>query len=332
MESVSLLAIRLTIRPRRLIEWAKIASDLVGRLAWPGVSLIIACLFRPEIRKLVNRLRKLHGPGFDLETEKIEAQQLEVETLEIREEHYPENPVTPATQRLPASGPPPAQIPSTAEAAAVEQPNTRLLDSLLTQAVDAPKAIVVIVRQLVETELRKLFALSGYYSRVGGQSRRISLSEMLTNAKEVNLLSPDLVSSVNKFTSLADAVVHGTLGQNVSVDVITAGLNIVNALRSIPSQRNFVYLTDIPIYSDSQCSVRTRGHGIVLEALVPPNGARTLSIFPTTRSHFQKGKEVAWEWNMANQWGETWYRNEAGQIATAWGASAEFIGRHLEDI
>jgi hypothetical protein len=59
----------------------------------------------------------------------------------------------------------------------------------------------------------------------------------------------------------------------------------------------------------------------------------TFRIFPTTRTHFQKGKRVAWEWNMAKVWPAAWYRDpDTGEIKEGWVSAAEFVGRHLDDV
>ena len=60
---------------------------------------------------------------------------------------------------------------------------------------------------------------------------------------------------------------------------------------------------------------------------------KTHRILPTTRTHFQKGKRVAWDWNMQKKWPTAWYRDpNTGGVKRAWIKSAEFIGRHLDDI
>jgi hypothetical protein len=60
---------------------------------------------------------------------------------------------------------------------------------------------------------------------------------------------------------------------------------------------------------------------------------KALRVFPTTRTHFERGREVAWDWNRDRSWGPAWYRHpDSGDLQHAWDSSLEFIGRHLDDI
>ena len=55
-------------------------------------------------------------------------------------------------------------------------------------------------------------------------------------------------------------------------------------------------------------------------------------IFPTTKKHFKVGERVAWEWSFDESWGQSWYKAEDGKCKKAWLSSAEFVGRHLQDV
>ena len=73
--------------------------------------------------------------------------------------------------------------------------------------------------------------------------------------------------------------------------------------------------------------------GLILEAIGPGGAKKTLMIYPTTQTHYQKGMYIAWEWNLTKVWDETWYKDpDSGEIKYAWTSAAEFIGRNLEDI
>jgi hypothetical protein len=307
-----------------LLEWFKLGVQLAAAVAWPLTCLILVWCFRTELRGVLHRLRKLHGLGLDLETD--EAERLGTETRIIQEEQYPERPVFPSAHLSETIGGDKA-TPTTPAG-----PDVSSDIWLLKQADEAPAATALMVRQLVEIELRKLLAATGHLSHIGGQVKQVLFPEMLKEAEQSRFLSLELISSMKKFRSFANAVIHGQSTGNVGTEIVGAGLNIVNSLRSIPHQRNFVHLPNVPIYSDAQCTIRAKGHGIILEAVLPPNEMKVHYIYPTMRNHFQKGKEVAWEWNTENKWGETWYRDESGQIKSAWSGSAEFVGRHLEDV
>jgi hypothetical protein len=71
----------------------------------------------------------------------------------------------------------------------------------------------------------------------------------------------------------------------------------------------------------------------MLETESPGGTKKTMRIYPSTQTHFQKGKRVAWEWSFQNKWAQAWYRQpDSGEIEKAWDSSAEFVGRHLEDV
>jgi hypothetical protein len=105
-------------------------------------------------------------------------------------------------------------------------------------------------------------------------------------------------------------------------------------LNSLPIEVNRVYHPGVDVFSDAACTKPYPGvKGIILETTSPGGVIKTKQIFATTRTHFQKGEQVAWEWNNGRQWLEAWYRDpETQEIKVAWGACAEFIGRHVDDI
>jgi hypothetical protein len=60
---------------------------------------------------------------------------------------------------------------------------------------------------------------------------------------------------------------------------------------------------------------------------------KSFRIYPSTKTHFKKGKQVAWEWDMSKTWGPLWYKDpQTDEMKSAWSSSAEFVGRNLEDI
>jgi hypothetical protein len=64
-----------------------------------------------------------------------------------------------------------------------------------------------------------------------------------------------------------------------------------------------------------------------------PDGETQYAVYPTQRDHFQRGKAVAWEWDLSTVWPETWYRHpDTGEIEYGWTEAGEFVGRHLEDV
>jgi hypothetical protein len=85
---------------------------------------------------------------------------------------------------------------------------------------------------------------------------------------------------------------------------------------------------------DSNCTqIRQDVKGVIVEAVNPLGKSKTFSIHPTTKTHFKKGQQVAWEWEGHNSWGDTWYRDpDTNQIKHAWSESTEFVGRNLDEV
>jgi hypothetical protein len=78
---------------------------------------------------------------------------------------------------------------------------------------------------------------------------------------------------------------------------IDAGLAIMRALDRIPLEANYVENPSVPLFSDSDGKQpREDVHGLLLRTVSPDGEKENFRIFPTTKSHFQRGKRVAWEW------------------------------------
>jgi hypothetical protein len=95
-----------------------------------------------------------------------------------------------------------------------------------------------------------------------------------------------------------------------------------------------VYDPGVLLYSNADATVTIAdARGVVLETTSAGGAMKSLRIFPSTRTHFERGREVAWEWNNESRWGPTWYRHpDSGEVEKAWDGSLEFIGRHLDEI
>lgn len=318
------------------LEWAKVVVQGVSAVAWPVVFIWAVWRFRPELIRLLARIQKIEAPGFKLETA-----ELAMKTAELKVDRYPDQ--SEAVER-PAG---PMQLPaaevegvtkhgSTENVAFTPYQTATNLEKALVESASSAYGTAVTVRHLVESELRRLLAATGYLSRAGQRLGSVSIAELLEDAERTRLLSPELVSSIKKLRSLADDVIHSNAeGQSVTAELTASGLNILAALRSIPHQRNVVEEPNVPIFTDENCTQLAEGHGLMLKAYLPPGNEKPLMylIYPTTKSDYQKGKEVAWEWNGSKRWGPCWYRDPVSNKATpAWGASMEFVGRHLEEI
>ena len=143
-------------------------------------------------------------------------------------------------------------------------------------------------------------------------------------------------SSLNLFWDTRNKIIHGRETEEGDVlSAIDSGVTILRSLQALPRELNIVYKSGVPIYSDPECQIEiTDATGIILENRSASGAQTSYSIFPTTRTHFEVGRRVAWEWNMNRIWQDAWYRDplDPGTIEQAWHSSAEFIGRHLDDI
>lgn len=144
-----------------------------------------------------------------------------------------------------------------------------------------------------------------------------------------------LAESVRSFWDIRNRLVHGyAASQDDILRAIDSGLTILQAIKAIPHEIHSVYHPGVEVYSDSEGkNLREGVKGVVLETTGPEGLSRRLQVFPTTRTHFQKGKKVAWEWNSSRVFDESWYKHpDTGKVTYGWSASMEFVGRHLEDI
>ena len=94
-----------------------------------------------------------------------------------------------------------------------------------------------------------------------------------------------------------------------------------------------VHGMNIPLYSDGKCQQLREGvSGILLESRkMPEDTVAGYQIFPTTRTHFKIGMRAAWEWNLNQVWGETWYLDPTTkEIQFAWSSAGEFVGQSLD--
>ena len=132
---------------------------------------------------------------------------------------------------------------------------------------------------------------------------------------------------------MSNSIIHGATDatDNDVFRALDSGISILRSLNALPNEVQVVYHPGVEIFSDAAGTKPIPdAKGIILEIILPGGVTKTLQIFPTTRTHFRKGKKVAWEWNMQQVWPAAWYRDpDTGAIKAAWRSSAEFIGRTL---
>src|SRR5215217_1322288 len=89
------------------------------------------------------------------------------------------------------------------------------------------------------------------------------------------------------------------------------------------------------VFADPQADQAAVASEPSISKMIPltPSRMRLLRMLPTRKSDYQTGKRVAWEWNFERVFGASWYRDpDTHEVKKAWDSSAEFVGRHLDDI
>jgi hypothetical protein len=130
-------------------------------------------------------------------------------------------------------------------------------------------------------------------------------------------------------------IVHGhpEISDQEVLRALDVGLTLLNVVRALPYERHVVIDANLPVFGDAGGGNRRDDvTAVLLGTDSAENGRRYSRAFPTTRTNFVPGQEVAWEWDMRNVWGESWYRDRDGNLKYGWRASAEFVGRPLDEL
>lgn len=285
----------------------------VASLLWPTFAFVFLFLYRKQIGDLLARLRK----------GKLLGQEIELgESLDRLEK---------SASAVAAEV---AAIPQSSEDKGNDSVgnNESAIDSILRQAAKSPKAALVLLASDLEHEAIQLLASIGLLEG----KRFVPLSKAIeVLQRHYGKLPGHVLSSLSLFWEVRNRLVHGRQADDEEVlRAIDSGITILKALRAIPRETNYVYHSGVDIYRDPNCMMPwTFGKGVILETETPGQTKRFFRIFPTMKTHFQKGKRVGWEWDNSTVWGDAWYRDpETDEIKLAWNSSFEFVGRDLEEI
>jgi hypothetical protein len=202
---------------------------------------------------------------------------------------------------------------------------------ILDEAARSPKVGLMLLAAELERASRQLLAATGWMTPEAGRSLRAGIQRLVG----LGVMPPSLPSAVDLFMSIRNEVVHGR--QRVNDDeilrAVDAGLTILRAIDAVPRERHVVVAVQVPVFADEELqSPIDDATGVVLKSISPGGLSFSRRIFPTTRTHFTVGREVAWEWNPERQWGAAWYTDDDAAVKPAWTGSLEFIGRHIDDV
>ena len=291
----------------------------IASLLWPLLALYFLWLFKSQIGDAIGRLKK--GKLLGQEVELNDA----LDTLQQSASQFSDEVAALPNPKEPKSA-------NDSENERGDTENENIIRSVIHEAARSPKAALLILAAEIEKEARQTLASIG---KLEGRTH-IPISQAIQALDSHYGLPRHMSSSLKLFWDTRNKIIHGRETEEGNVlSAIDSGVTILRSLQALPREVNIVYKPGVPIYSDPECQVKiTDATGIILETR-SVSGARTsYRIFPTTRTHFEVGKRVAWEWDMDNTWRDAWYRDslDSGAIKPAWNSSAEFIGRHLDDL
>jgi hypothetical protein len=183
----------------------------------------------------------------------------------------------------------------------------------------------------IDRRLRQLLAATGWQANI----RATPLTAAIEKLRAQGSLPEHVLGSVKLFQTVRNRIIHG--GEAEEADIVRAidsGFTLLRVIEAIPAETNAVHRVGVPLYSDPACTkLMPDVKGIILEVTSPGGAQKSLRIFPTTRDHFQVGRRVAWEWDSGRIWPAAWFKDpDAGQPKQAWESSAEFVGRHLDEV
>lgn len=287
----------------------------IAALLWPLLAFTALFVFRSEIADLASRLRKGKLLGQEIEMD-ASLKRLDKSATAIEHE----------VAALPAQ-----LIPAATREERMQDEG--VVTSIIAEAGRSPKAALILLASELEKLARQLLASTGLLR--GRQL--IPLYQAIAELDQQFGLPRHVPTSIKLFWETRNRMIHG--GEGTDEDILRAvdsGLTILKALQALPREVNVVFDPGVEVFTDRGLTTRISHpfvKGVILETYAPGGASKTLRIFPTTKTHFQKGRQVAWEWNMQLVIGQTWYRSpETGEAKLAWTQSAEFVGRHLDEV
>ncbi len=293
--------------------------EAIASLLWPILATMFIFVFRSQIGEAIGRLKKGKLLGQEIElSDSLKTLQRVASQASEEVALLPKNGDLKEEEGHPSEN--------------GETKIDSIIRSIIQEATNSPKAALLILSAEIEREARRTLASIG---KLNGRTN-LPIAQAIRDLDSHYGLPRDMSSSLKLFWDTRNQIIHGdepTEGNVLSA--IDSGVTILRSLQALPRGIYVVHRTGVTIFSDPDCSKLIKdAYGIILESRSPSGVQTSFRIFPTTRRHFEVGKAVAWEWNMDKTWSQAWYRDGSGEGATkqAWHSSAEFIGRHLDDV
>lgn len=285
----------------------------IAALLWPIFAFTALFIFRKQLIDLLARLKKgkLFGQEIEL-SESLEKLQQAAQSVQVEVAALPQLGLSQKTE----------------DEVIQEQDITQ---RIISQAATSPKAALISLAVELECMAREVLATAGHLRGKGA----VSIKQAILEIHQIYGLAAHVPSSLHHFWDIRNRIIHK--GEGTDGDILSAidsGLVILRALQAMPREVNIVHIPKVAIFSDPALTIQlTNVHGVLLETHSPGGVSKTFRIFPSSQHHLVKGKQVSWEWNMSLTIGPAWYRDPmTGESKQAWLSSAEFIGRHLDEL
>jgi hypothetical protein len=197
----------------------------------------------------------------------------------------------------------------------------------------SPRAALSLLSPEIERHLRPFVAATGFHHRIKPNA---SMPDVLDALAETWPLSETFRKSARAFWDVRELVIRGyDVPDGEVVRAVNSGLLIFKTLQGLQREKKVVVRVGVELFADPEGQTPRKGvWGLVIENTSSDGkDTKTLQVFPTTRTDYQPGDELTWDWNMGNVYSETWYRDSrTGQLARGWIQAAEFVGRPLMDV
>ncbi|MXY55688.1 MAG: hypothetical protein F4Y41_04695 [Gammaproteobacteria bacterium] len=289
----------------------------IASLLWPSLCFVALLIFRADIAKALARLKRASVLGHEFELQP-QLEQLREAAGQASEEvaDLPEN-----SQQIDEN--------ETLAEARAERDDP--VNAILETAARSPRAALLLLAAEIEKKGREVMASVG---KLTGK-RLVPFRRVIEALDSHYGLPTHIPSSLKLFQEIRNKIVHGGIAEDRDIlSALDSGVSIYRALEALPRERHWVDRTDVPLYSDPECTHEIVGvRGVILRTESDSGLRSSYRIFPSTRKDFKSGKRVSWEWNLRNAWPRTWYRDpDSDKIIKAWDSAGEFIGRHFEEL
>jgi hypothetical protein len=286
----------------------------IATLLWPIFAFVSLFVFKKQIAESIGRFKKGKLLGQEIELNDS-LENLQRSASKLSEE----------VSAIPTSDA------GSSEGSNSEKDDESNIKAIIHEAARSPKAALILLATDIEKEARQTLASIGKLK----DRKNINVRQAIDELDSHYGLPKHISSSLRLFWETRNKIIHGgeTSERNI-LSALDSGVSILKSLHALPRETNWVHHPGVEIYSDPECRVLIEnGKGVILKSASSSGANIFYRIFPTTQTHFQKGKKVAWEWSYDNTWSDAWYKDpETNEIKLAWNSSAEFIGPHLNEL